>query len=101
MIRLPPRSTRTDTLFPYTTLFRSHTLPEQVLLAAQDLGAKRVLPVHNSKFSLAMHAWDDPLIDLAKANAKTRLPLLTPMIGEPVFLKDTTQTFTHWWEGVN
>src|SRR3546814_2134138 len=27
MIRLPPRSTRTDTLFPYTTLFRSD--PEQ------------------------------------------------------------------------
>src|SRR3546814_7805881 len=23
MIRLPPRSTRTDTLFPYTTLFRA------------------------------------------------------------------------------
>src|SRR3546814_3825536 len=26
MIRRPPRSTRTDTLFPYTTLFRSHHL---------------------------------------------------------------------------
>src|SRR3546814_3141946 len=26
MIRRPPRSTRTDTLFPYTTLFRSHEL---------------------------------------------------------------------------
>src|SRR3546814_11633271 len=26
MIRLPPRSTRTDTLFPYTTLFRSSAL---------------------------------------------------------------------------
>src|SRR3546814_11282887 len=26
MIRLPPRSTRSDTLFPYTTLFRSHIL---------------------------------------------------------------------------
>src|SRR3546814_12894617 len=25
MIRRPPRSTRTDTRFPYTTLFRSHT----------------------------------------------------------------------------
>src|SRR3546814_10249597 len=25
MIRLPPRSTRTDTLFPYTTLFRSYS----------------------------------------------------------------------------
>src|SRR3546814_9911036 len=27
MIRRPPRSTRTDTLFPYTTLFRSHQAP--------------------------------------------------------------------------
>src|SRR3546814_6557966 len=27
MIRRPPRSTRTDTLFPYTTLFRSHHHP--------------------------------------------------------------------------
>src|SRR3546814_10469695 len=27
MIRLPPRSTRTDTLFPYTTLFRSSGKP--------------------------------------------------------------------------
>src|SRR3546814_10223676 len=30
MIRRPPRSTRTDTLFPYTTLFRSR--PDDVLL---------------------------------------------------------------------
>src|SRR3546814_9309629 len=28
MIRRPPRSTRTDTLFPYTTLFRSQRLSE-------------------------------------------------------------------------
>src|SRR3546814_1007415 len=27
MIRRPPRATRTDTLFPYTTLFRSEILP--------------------------------------------------------------------------
>src|SRR3546814_11983540 len=30
MIRRPPRSTRTDTLFPYTTLFRSQFVREQV-----------------------------------------------------------------------
>src|SRR3546814_1411763 len=29
MIPRPPRSTRTDTLFPYTTLFRSHSLRER------------------------------------------------------------------------
>src|SRR3546814_13348929 len=34
MIRLPPRSTRTDTLFPYTTLFRSKETQDQL---EQDL----------------------------------------------------------------
>src|SRR3546814_11310510 len=29
MIRRPPRSTRTDTLFPYTTLFRSEALSDR------------------------------------------------------------------------
>src|SRR3546814_8962205 len=29
MIRRPPRSTRTDTLFPYTTLFRSRVVARQ------------------------------------------------------------------------
>src|SRR3546814_1143172 len=31
MIRRPPRSTRTDTLFPYTTLFRSYRLEHQLV----------------------------------------------------------------------
>src|SRR3546814_18643507 len=41
MIRRPPRSTRTDTLFPYTTLFRSgaaHVEADQARLA-QGCGA--------------------------------------------------------------
>src|SRR3546814_18386104 len=32
MIRRPPRATRTDTLFPYTTLFRSGFMPERAWL---------------------------------------------------------------------
>src|SRR3546814_7963212 len=42
MIRRPPRSTRTDTLFPYTTLFRSTPVADAVGPAAgggTDLGA--------------------------------------------------------------
>src|SRR3546814_2326094 len=35
MIRRPPRSTRTDTLFPYTTLFRSH--PDLTGLSKGDI----------------------------------------------------------------
>src|SRR3546814_20499033 len=38
MIRRPPRSTRTDTLFPYTTLFRSRHRQEQpTVFGAADL----------------------------------------------------------------
>src|SRR3546814_19142785 len=35
MIRRPPRSTRTDTLFPYTTLFRSFDVPCEIIVADQ------------------------------------------------------------------
>src|SRR3546814_1030653 len=38
MIRLPPRSTRTDTLFPYTTLFRSSAI-SILLLGSGDFSA--------------------------------------------------------------
>src|SRR3546814_12547205 len=43
MLRRPPSSTRTDTLFPYTTLFRS-AWPDQLAENALDV-AKRVAPV--------------------------------------------------------
>src|SRR3546814_9873943 len=39
MIRRPPRSTRTDTLFPYTTLFRSRSTVAQLVKTLEDNGA--------------------------------------------------------------
>src|SRR3546814_20311004 len=38
MIRRPPRSTRTDTLFPYTTLFRSRCAGPGIAFERGDLG---------------------------------------------------------------
>src|SRR3546814_12678999 len=38
MIRRPPRSTRTDTLFPYTTLFRSKTKRRSTMRLTKRLG---------------------------------------------------------------
>src|SRR3546814_3119762 len=49
MIRRPPRSTRTDTLFPYTTLFRSHVAREGAKGQEEALQrgcGKSVLAVH-------------------------------------------------------
>src|SRR3546814_19974123 len=49
MIRRPPRSTRTDTLFPYTTLFRS-----SIFRYAADRGARERITVFESLAFLAI-----------------------------------------------
>ncbi|MBX2966094.1 MAG: MBL fold metallo-hydrolase [Cyclobacteriaceae bacterium] len=74
-----------------------HMLPEEGLKAAQDLKAKRLFPVHSSKFKLAHHAWDEPLKKITELNAQHNIPLVTPIIGEIVRLDDEHQSFTHWW----
>src|SRR3546814_6488849 len=58
MIRRPPRSTRTDTLFPYTTLFRSDCLADQF----RDLGDYGVSEGLEAKF---VHPTPKPIIHSA------------------------------------
>src|SRR3546814_3625202 len=47
MIRRPPRSTRTDTLFPYTTLFRSTVLTDE----HKDFTNDGFFAIHTSRAS--------------------------------------------------
>jgi len=79
-----------------------HNLPEDVIKAMKDLNAKRAFPVHSSKFALALHAWDEPLIRVTELNANSEnpIPLITPMIGEKVELKNEKQEFKQWWKGL-
>src|SRR3546814_2137841 len=56
MIRRPPRSTRTDTLFPYTTLFRS------VVLANVAVMKHRVIKVFILRSKNRQHASSIPSI---------------------------------------
>src|SRR3546814_11308150 len=54
MIRRPPRSTRTDTLFPYTTLFRSplrHWLIAENVRKNPDRQSGRNRPAHSARRS--------------------------------------------------
>lgn len=76
-----------------------HMMPEETVQAAIDLGAKKLLPVHWAKFSLSLHAWDEPIIRANKEAARKNVYLLHPMIGECVDL-DSDQTFTRWWETI-
>src|SRR3546814_12323744 len=70
MIRRPPRSTRTDTLFPYTTLFRSgilhpgRRLEAQAVVRLQHQGGRKGL----ARAALVEVA-DEDLVDLVGADA--------------------------------
>src|SRR3546814_18022463 len=79
MIRRPPRSTRTDTLLPYTTLFRSqsddgliHATPDKPALnhTAQVTDDGRYLLVTSSEGTDARYALT--LYDLGKPGTKPR-----------------------------
>src|SRR3546814_4262003 len=53
MIRRPPRSTRTDTLFPYTTLFRSQWLEKHLI----DYAGNVILVTHDRYFLDNVVGW--------------------------------------------
>lgn len=73
-----------------------HMMPEQVLAAAEDLKARVLMPVHWGKFSLALHAWNDPILRITACCNQKQFPVLTPLIGETVNLADTLRP-NPWW----
>ena len=75
-----------------------HMMPEEVVQAAQELKAKRLLAVHWGKFALGNHAWDDPIIRVSESAKKENVHLITPMIGEEVSLKDSAKVYSVWWD---
>lgn len=75
-----------------------HIMPEELVKAIKELDPKRVMTIHNSKFALSTHTWHEPMDKIAKAAEENSFKLITPMIGEPVHLKDSAQTFTKWWK---
>lgn len=77
-----------------------HSLPQETVEAAKDLKARSLMQVHNSKFSLGLHSWKEPLEEVFRLSAESPFLLLTPMIGEKVDLNDSAQVFTPWWNSV-
>ena len=80
-----------------------HMLPDEVLKAARDLRTKKLMPVHSGKFAMAKHPWDEPLQRITELNRQSEMPvpLVTPIIGEPVWLRNESQDFREWWKEVS
>lgn len=63
-----------------------HTLPEQLGKEMTELGARRYITVHHSKFRLANHPWKEPLDNEEKAAKESVKELIVCEIGEIVKL---------------
>lgn len=74
-----------------------HMMPEEVVQAAIDLKAKKLLPVHWGKFSLSLHAWDEPITRVTSEAKRRGVDVLHPMIGETLYL-DEKNAFSEWWK---
>lgn len=75
-----------------------HMTPEEAVQAAEDLGARYLLPSHVGKFTLAYHPWDEPFRRVSIASQNRSFQLLTPVIGEAVPMADSMTDYLHWWE---
>ncbi|UKJ07826.1 MBL fold metallo-hydrolase [Solitalea lacus] len=73
-----------------------HMMPEQTVQATIDLKAKVLLPVHWGKFTLALHAWDEPIERVLKEAEKLNVKVATPLIGEPIVLEECLPD-KKWW----
>ncbi|SEG18818.1 MBL fold metallo-hydrolase [Sphingobacterium lactis] len=77
-----------------------HMMPEEAVLVGQEIGAKAILPVHNSKFPLANHAWDEPMIRITKEAKAKGLPIHTPEMGQLFYLDKPNET-KEWWLNID
>ncbi len=73
-----------------------HMMPEETVQASIDLKTKMLLPVHWGKFSLAMHAWDEPIERVLARARELEVNVVTPMIGEVLQVTEPNTT-TPWW----
>ncbi|WP_235861470.1 MBL fold metallo-hydrolase [Pontibacter flavimaris] len=81
----------------YNELWQNiHMMPEQTVQAHLDLKGKLLMPIHRGAFSLAMHSWTDPIQRVTKRAAELKVPITTPLIGEPVLLHRAAP-HTKWW----
>ncbi|MDF2454164.1 MAG: fold metallo-hydrolase [Cytophagaceae bacterium] len=74
-----------------------HMMPEETIIAAKDLSAKVLMPVHWGKFALALHNWDEPINRVVQEAHKQNVKLTTPMIGQVVVL-DSIYPEKEWWK---
>lgn len=77
-----------------------HMMPEELIQAGEDLGAKRIMPVHWAKFALSLHSWDEPILRVTEEARKRNFPIIHPMIGEEVDLKNPGESIA-WWRDIN
>ncbi|MCB9033430.1 MAG: MBL fold metallo-hydrolase [Chitinophagales bacterium] len=73
-----------------------HMYPEEAVQAAIDVNAKKAMPVHWAGFSLALHAWTEPIERFIEAANQQNLPIIYPKIGKLITAYSNDNN--SWWK---
>jgi L-ascorbate metabolism protein UlaG (beta-lactamase superfamily) len=77
----------------------NHMMPEETVNAHIDLRGESMLPIHWAAFTLAFHAWTEP-IERAIIAAKAKgVRVITPLLGEKVVI-GAKYPETAWWRAL-
>ncbi|NHC42832.1 MBL fold metallo-hydrolase [Bacillus sp. MM2020_1] len=74
-----------------------HMMPEETVQAHLDLGGQLLIPVHWGAFTLAFHAWTDPVDRVTEAALNHQVRISTPKIGETVVITSKDFPTSLWW----
>ena len=77
-----------------------HMLPEEVVQAGIDLNASMVLPIHISKYELALHHWYEPMELVSTLGEQRNVSVATPMLGSSFIIGEEIPNET-WWRGIS
>lgn len=76
-----------------------HMLPEETAQAGVDVKAKVAMPIHWGAFTLSIHDWFEPPERMLKKANDLNLNVITPMIGEIIYLDSLSNYLSvNWWE---
>jgi len=60
-------------------------MPEESVQVGIDLNSKLLIPIHNRKYDLSQHKWDEPLVRFEKkVKSQENLNYKIPEIGEVI-----------------
>jgi L-ascorbate metabolism protein UlaG (beta-lactamase superfamily) len=74
-----------------------HMMPEETAQAALDVKTELFMPIHWGSFTLALHAWTDPVERVLAKSSELGQAIYVPKIGQEIIIGHKPKQLNKWW----